>query len=360
MVNAAGCVVVVAGISLTEMETELLEPNAKGIARAAALLRAGEVVALPTETVYGLAANALDAQAVARIYTTKGRPADNPLIVHVTGSEQAAELVTEIPPAAEALMAAFWPGPLTIVLPKRDLVPAITTATRPDVALRAPAHPAFQEVLAASGLVLAAPSANVAGRPSPTSAEHVMTDLAGKIPAILDGGEASIGVESTVIALTGGEPRVLRPGGISVAQLSDVIGRVTIDDAVLSPVAADFLPGAPGMKYRHYSPRTPLIAISGPLRAQIDLLTREAATKSIGIMSFDDDAAAFTPLPTISYGRHDDADSQARQLYTALRAVDDLGVDLVYVQIPERNSGISAAIRNRLLKATGHQIISLN
>lgn len=344
---------------MQQVDTELLPDDAEGIAKAAALLQAGEIVALPTETVYGLAANALDPAAVLRIYDAKGRPSDNPLIVHVTGSAQAAQLATKIPPLAVALMEAFWPGPLTIVLPKNPEIPNITTGGRSDVGLRAPNHPAFQAVLAASGLALAAPSANYAGRPSPTTAAHVLRDMDGRIPAILDGGAATVGVESTVVALTGPTPVLLRPGGISLEQLQEVLGAVHVDPAVTEAFDPSRSPASPGMKYQHYAPSTPITLLDGSTAAQRAWVLAQAETTPVGVLCFDDDAAEFSFAPTVKFGARDDAAAQARQLFGALHQVDGLGVDQVYAQLPSDTSGVSLAVRNRLIKAAGHRVFTV-
>jgi len=369
------------------METVILPDDKAGVEYAASLLQAGEPVALPTETVYGLAANALDPVAVAKIYQAKGRPSDNPLIVHVTGIEQGGELAAEIPQKGLELMQAFWPGPLTIVVPKNPVIPGITTGGRPDVGLRAPAHPAFQAVLQAAQLPLAAPSANVAGRPSPTTAQHVLQDMNGRIPAILDGGPCAVGVESTVVSVTGTIPVLLRPGGVSLEQLQTVVGPVIVDAAVTAQMEAGRSPGAPGMKYQHYAPRTPLTLITGPIAHQVEIVRAASADRataeqagealqrlcpltqpaggqacvggSVGVLCFDDDAALFSGLPHITYGPRHDAAAQAQQLFSALHQIDSLGVSQVYAQISPSQTGVFLAVRNRLLKAAGHRIIEL-
>ena len=350
------------------METVLLSGDSAGVRCAISELRAGQVVALPTETVYGLAANALDPAAVSRIYQAKGRPADNPLIVHITGATQADSLAATIPAAAELLMESFWPGPLTIVLPKRVSVPDITTGGRADIGLRAPRNALFQQVLRESELALAAPSANVAGRPSPTTAEHVWHDLNGIIPLIIDGGPCEVGLESTVISLVGDVPRLLRPGGVTLEQVRATIGDVEVDDAVHQRAAPDFVPGAPGMKYQHYSPATPITILSGtPPQIAAYLSDQRDSGGSgdsgtgfrIGMLCFDDDADCFAPLPLVTYGRHDEGAAQARQLFDALHQVDALGVSHVYAQWPATETGVHLAVRNRLLKAAGHRVVRL-
>jgi len=332
-------------------DTRLLHADSAGdIEVVGDLLRADLPVGLPTETVYGLAANALSVPAVAAIFAAKQRPADNPLIVHVTGREQAASLVPEIPQLAADLMAEFWPGPLTLILPKRDIVPDIVTAGRSDVGLRSPAHPAFQAVLAKCGFPLAAPSANPAGQPSPTTAGHVLTELAGVIPAVLDGGACQVGVESTVLALTTKKPRLLRPGGITVEQLQAIAGDIEIDPAIKEQLAPDATPAAPGMKYRHYAPATPIAIFQGTPAQALTYLKINSGER-IGILGFDDDASLFADFPFISYGARQDANAQARQLFAALHQIDALKADRIIAFAPPSDAGVFLAVHNRLNKA---------
>ena len=338
--------------------TRLLSANCPSdIAVAVDLLRADQVVGLPTETVYGLAANALSITAVQAIFTAKQRPADNPLIVHVTGAIQAARLTTQISELAQTLMAEFWPGPLTLVLPKSPLVPDVVTAGRADVGLRSPAHPAFQQVLRRCGFPLAAPSANPAGQPSPTTATHVLAELNGVIPAVLDGGPSQVGVESTVLALTGTTPRLLRPGGVTVEQIQSITGQIIIDPAITEQVAPGVAPAAPGMKYRHYAPATPVAIFQGTAPQALAYLARHA-TERIGVMGFDDDAELFRNVPFIAYGASQDGKAQARNLFAALHKLDGLGADRIIAFAPPTHTGVSLAVHNRLNKAAAFTTIS--
>ena len=248
------------------MKTEVIKVNSSsdpGVKKAAGLLKKGEVVAIPTETVYGLAANAFDEKAVEKIFAAKGRPSDNPLIVHISELSQWAELVESIPENALALARAFWPGPLTIILKKSSLIPLRTSGGLDTVGVRMPLHPTARAIISAAGVPLAAPSANNSGKPSTTTAEHCLHDLDGKIPLIIDSGECSVGVESTVVTLVPKVPRVLRPGGISPEMLADVLGEVEVDDAVLSKLADGAVAASPGMKYKHYSPNAKVSIVKG-------------------------------------------------------------------------------------------------
>ena len=317
---------------------------------AAALLRGGRVVALPTETVYGLAGDARNEEAIAAIYAAKGRPADNPLIVHLPDASALDEVVREVPASARELAAQFWPGPLSLVLPRRPGVPDAVTAGLDTVAVRVPNHPAFQAVLRAAGVPLAAPSANRAGSPSPTTAAHVLADLDGLIPAVLDGGPSAVGVESTVLSLVGA-PRLLRPGGVSREEIEAVVGPVEVDPAVTGEEDAGLTPGAPGMKYRHYSPAAPTFVLLG---------SPTEATAKVGpgdvVVCPAEEGAAFTGVRVITYGQASDPASLARGLFAALREADTLTQSTaarVLLRVPEDETGIGLAIRNRLLKAAG-------
>ena len=246
------------------METALLNGTKKeDIAKAAVLLKAGGLVAIPTETVYGLAANALDGSAVKRIFEAKGRPQDNPLIVHIASLDTLPKLVASVPDEALALADQFWPGPLTIILPKASCIPDEVSAGLETVAVRFPSHPVARAIIEASGLPLAAPSANTSGRPSPTKAEHVLHDLRGKIEAVVDGGDCGVGLESTVVSLAGNRPRLLRPGGVTHEQLEETLGPVEIDPAVTHAVQKNAVVSSPGMKYKHYSPKARVVILKG-------------------------------------------------------------------------------------------------
>lgn len=337
------------------MQTKYLPCDEAGIAEAAELLKDGEVVAIPTETVYGLAADAKNENAVRRIFEVKGRPQDNPLIVHVSDLEMWRPLVKELPEDALRLAKAFWPGPLTIILPKSPLVPDVTTAGMSSVAVRMPLHPGARALIRACGLPLAAPSANLSGLPSPTSAAHCRRDLDGKVPLVLDGGECAVGIESTVISLAG-TPTLLRPGAISQEQLSRALGKpVEISHAVTEPLAAGERPTSPGMKYRHYSPKARVILVEGETQGYLRLL--ESAPDGTWGLVFSGDEAK-TSRPVIVYGKEHDAASQAHGVFAALRRLDDEGAKLVYVRCPD-HGGDSLGVYNRLLRAAAFEVIQV-
>lgn len=332
------------------MTTEALpvsadRPEPETIGRAAAVLRAGGLVAFPTETVYGLGANALDADAVGRIFAAKGRPSNNPLIVHVADVEQAKWLTTSWPPLAAELAARFWPGPLTLVLPRRPEVPAIVTAGGPTVAIRMPAHPVARALIRAAGVPVAAPSANRSGQLSPTRAEHVLEGLSGRIDLVLDAGPVERGIESTVLDLTTSPPRLLRPGPLAPQEIEDVVG------AVVRPVAdARASPGplpSPGLLSRHYAPRTPL-ELAGPEAARrVEELA--AAGVRVGWVTFEGEAPSARPeVRTVLMPRAPAA--YAAQLYAVLHALDQENCDRLVVTLPEE-SDAWLAVRDRLRRA---------
>ena len=319
--------------------------NPADIALAATLLRAGELVAIPTETVYGLAANALDETAVAKIFAAKGRPQDNPLIAHAADAEQARSLVKAWPFTAQCLADAFWPGPLTFILQRDEQVPEIVSAGLRSLALRVPVHPAAQALLRAAKVPLAAPSANRSGSPSPTLASHVACDLNGKIAAVLDGGPCTVGVESTVVDLTREIPCLLRPGGISVERLEAALGqKIEIAPAVARAIENDVPPPSPGMKYKHYAPRAELTLVHGTLREFLACAAREQPD---GLFAFDSDVIPDN-WPVLRYG--DTPEDQARQLFAKLREIDALGWRTALVRCPSKES-LGLAVYNRLLRA---------
>lgn len=330
-----------------KMKTLLLRPTE--IAKAALLIRQGECVAFPTETVYGLGGNALDERAVAKVFQAKGRPPDNPLIVHCHSRAQLSELARGWPPAATGLMNAFWPGPLTIVLEKQDVVPASVSGGLGTVALRLPSHPLAIALLRATGLPVVAPSANVSGKPSPTTAEHVVADLSGKIAAILDGGATPGGLESTVLDCTVLPFRVLRPGAITLEQLQ-----------ALAPVtefcAADEGPLAPGMRYRHYSPGAQLVLVSGDgaqAEIQRQLNSRDQAEGEAAVMAFRE--SSYSGARIFDFGSKTRLETAAAELYNLLRQVDSLGYKLVFVEGPPEQ-GLGRSIMNRLRQAATKEI----
>lgn len=269
------------------MNTLLLDPirDDEALRQAGALLRAGEVVGMPTETVYGLAANALDGAAVAKIFLAKGRPQDNPLIVHIADKEQLSTLARMVPAGARKLAEAFWPGPLTIILPKAACIPDEVSAGLDTVGIRLPSHPVARALIREAGVPLAAPSANLSGRPSTTTSGHVMEDLGGKIPAIVEGGPCAVGVESTVVSLAGNVPRLLRPGGVSLEQLESVLGSVEVDRALREKIGDEVRVSAPGMKYRHYAPKAPVTVVCGDPERTAVYITRHAGLDA-GVICF--------------------------------------------------------------------------
>lgn len=342
------------------MHTELIKADAPdfdsvGILRAAEILRGGGLVGIPTETVYGLAANALDEAAVAKIFVAKGRPQDNPLIVHLAQKEWLPNYAINIPKSAYQLIEAFWPGPLTIILKKSPVIPDIVTAGLDSAAFRFPSHPIASAIIGAAGVPLAAPSANLSGSPSPTTAGHVMSDLGGRIDAIVDGGECAVGVESTVITLCADVPTVLRPGGVTPEQLREVLGEVKIHPAVTSMLQKGERAASPGMKYKHYAPHTNVIILKG----DFDKIVRFVNAKGSGtaVMCFDGEEQAFH-VPCVTYGAPHDGRAQAQRLFDALRGLDSLGAETVYARCPD-TSGVGLAVYNRLLRAAGFEIIEL-
>lgn len=341
------------------MQTELLPAygngenlNTQAIASAASFLTAGEVVAIPTETVYGLAANAYDETAVRKIFAAKGRPQDNPLIVHIASFNELFDLVAEVPEAAKKLADAFWPGPLTVILPKSDKIPDAVSAGLSTVAVRFPAHPVAQAVIKAAGVPLAAPSANRSGSPSPTNAKTVLDDMDGRIPLILDGGSSEVGVESTVITLATPVPRVLRPGGVTVEQLREVLGEVSVDDAVLHRLKDGETAASPGMKYKHYAPRAEITIVRGTLEQFREFV----AGKDAFVLCFAGEEAYFDRA--VTYGEADDDAAQANRLFDALRELDARGAKTVYARCPTL-SGVGLAVYNRLIRAAGFHLVEL-
>ncbi len=337
------------------MNTQLLKPTTEGIQEAARLLRDGLLVAIPTETVYGLAADALNPQAVASIFTAKGRPMDNPLIVHIADMADWAPLVKEIPENARRLAQAYWPGPLTIILPAADCVPNEVRGGLSTVAVRFPADPIAQAVILHSGCPLAAPSANRSGSPSPTNAVRVMEDMQDRIAAVLDGGDCAVGVESTVISLCSDRPRLLRPGGITPEMLQDVLGPIDIDEAVTHALKKGASAASPGMKYKHYAPKAQVRLVKGTAKAYIDYVN-EHADENVVALCFDEDANSLK-VPCVTYGHRDNPLEQAHRLFDALRQLDECGAKIVYAACPQPQ-GVGLAVYNRLIRAAAFDIIN--
>lgn len=341
------------------MDTILLHNTEKDIARAGEILRGGGLVAIPTETVYGLAANALDGAAVARIFQAKGRPQDNPLIVHISHIDQWEKLVRDIPENAKALAEAYWPGPLTIILPKSDIIPVEVSAGLDTVAVRFPSMRATRRIIDAAGVPLAAPSANLSGSPSPTCARHTMDDMRGRIDAVLDGGECNFGVESTVVTLATPVPRLLRPGAVTPEELREVLGELEIDDAVMGQLKEGVKAASPGMKYKHYSPKAEITIVKGSLEAFIQYAGRAGergrTNEAVFALCFDGEQSAI-PLDCVTYGRSDDAFTQSHRLFTALRELDEKGAAKVLARCPS-TEGVGMAVYNRLLRAAGFSVV---
>ena len=336
---------------------------------AAAVIREEGLVAFPTETVYGLGGNGLDPLAASKIYAAKGRPSDNPLILHIAEREELFPLVREVPETALRLMERFWPGPLTLIFRKDPSVPDATTGGLPTVAVRMPSHPAARAFIRAAAVPIAAPSANLSGRPSPTSAAHVLADLDGRIPLILDGGEAEIGLESTIVDVSGGIPTVLRPGYIGLDRLRETLGTVAVDPAVWRGLGENERPKAPGMKYRHYAPQVPLTLVEGEDAERAAFIRRRAEEAAASGLR----TGALISRETLPLYRQDDPNKLllfpmgsrlqdaeiAHRLFAVLRTLDSFGLDHVYSET-FRNGPLSEAIMNRLRKAAAFEIIDLS
>ena len=338
------------------MKTQYLSASDSNTpAVAAEIIRKGGLVAIPTETVYGLGANGLDEDAVAKIFLAKGRPQDNPLILHISGPEQIATFCHHIPQAAFDLADAFWPGPLTIVLPAKDSVPRRTTGGLDTVALRCPDCDVTREIIRLSGVPIAAPSANISGKPSTTTAEHVRHDHDGRIDAIVDGGPCRVGVESTIVDLTERRPRLLRPGGIGPEQLLEVLGDLVVDKAVTSQIDKDEVVKAPGMKYRHYAPSEPVVIVSGS-REKAASYIRAHFEPGDRVLCFEEELPLYEGCNPLSYGQEADVNTLSAGLFGALRELDDPKIHQVYARCPV-GGGVAYAVQNRLKKAAAFHIV---
>ena len=360
------------------MKTKVIEiespqkPRDEELLEGARILREGGLVAFPTETVYGLGANALDEEAARKIYEAKGRPSDNPLIAHVSAMEEVYPLVSQVSEKAKKLMDAFWPGPMTLIFPKSDLVPYGTTGGLDTVAVRMPSDPVANRLIALAGVPVAAPSANTSGRPSPTTAQHVLQDMDGRIDMIIDGGPVGIGVESTIVDVSVETPTVLRPGAITMEMLEEVLGEVQIDPAILGPVSADLRPKAPGMKYKHYAPKADLTLVEpedGDMESPDSLermtekvrqLAEEKLAEGfrVGIICTDESRQTYPKGLVRSIGSRTRRETVAHNLYALLREFDDLKGDYIFSEsFPEFHLG--QAIMNRLSKAAGYHIVKV-
>ena len=339
------------------MKTVVLDASEqKNIEICAGVIRSGELVALPTETVYGLGANAIDEASVAKIFEIKGRPEDNPLIVHIALIDDVKPLVMSIPDVFYNLADKYWPGPLTLIMQKSDAVPDNVTAGLDTVAIRMPSHPAALALIRTAGVPVAAPSANPSGKPSPTKASHVFNDIGGKIKYILDGGDCEVGIESTVLDISGEVPKILRPGYVTYEELNDMIGNVETAATDNNQSDKTEAPKSPGMKYRHYAPKTQLMAVTGPSEKTAEYIMKCMDADSAALM-FDD--FMFSHPNVISFGNSYDHAEQASRLFDALRQADSLNATIIYAQVPQEE-GFGIAVANRIRKAAGSNITYQN
>lgn len=334
------------------METKLFGTSEYEIAEAGKMIAEGKLVAFPTETVYGLGANALNEEAVRNIYLAKGRPSDNPLIVHIAEKEDIVPLVKEVTPKAKALIDAFFPAPLTIILNKSDKVGKVVSGGLDTVAVRMPKNEIARKLIKASGCPIAAPSANTSGLPSPTRVKYVIDDMMGKIDGIIDGGDCEYGVESTVITLATDVPTLLRPGAITKEMIEAVIGEITVAPAVLEGMKNDEVAASPGMKYKHYAPKAKVVIVNADKKKYEEFVN---AQKGAFALCFDDDEVT---IPKVTFGRENDDLSQAKELFDALRELDEMGAKKVYARIPHKD-GVGMAVYNRLIRAAAFCIIDL-
>ena len=352
------------------MQTKILTITEKQVSKehidiAADILRQGGTVAFPTETVYGLGANALDISAVEGIFKAKGRPGDNPLIVHIVDMNQMDKLVNAVPKKAIKLAQAFWPGPLTMVFKKLACVPNTVTAGLDTVAIRIPAHPVAQQLIRTANIPIAAPSANRSGKPSPTTAKHVIQDLLGKIDAIVDGGNATVGLESTVIDMTAKMPVLLRPGSITLEQIREVVGEVDVAQGVLEALEKSAIVRSPGMKYTHYAPTADVVVVEGEMDKVVvtinNLIKQEKQNgRKVGVLSMDETIDAYHDVDYIlSVGSQKRPETIAANLFAQLREFDKTDVEIIFAQSVS-NEGIGMAIRNRLNKASGYRVVKVN
>lgn len=323
----------------------------KALKKSAELLKGGEVVGIPTETVYGLAANAFDEDAVKKIFKAKGRPSDNPLIVHIAKLEDLAELVEYVPEKVKLMAEKFWPAPLTMIMRKSDKIPNVVSGNLDTVAIRMPKSDYARAVIENCGLPLAAPSANLSGSPSPTNAKYVFDDMNGRIPLIIDGGSCEIGVESTVISFAQEPPRLLRPGGVTLEEMTELIGEIIVDDAVLNKLEDGAVAASPGMKYKHYAPKADITIIKSNFEQFKEICDSE---KNVTALCFDGEDKLLS-CPAVSYGDKDNGYSQSARLFDALRELDEIGADKVYARCPD-TKGMGLAVYNRLIRASGFKI----
>ena len=336
------------------MTTKKLFADERGIICAAEILKKGGIVAIPTETVYGLAASALNEDAINKVFAAKGRPQDNPLIVHIAYTDMLYEIAKDIPDTAIECANKFWPGPLTMVLPKTGKTAECVSAGLDTVAVRMPSDKTAVKIIEKSGLPLAAPSANTSGSPSPTSAHHVEDDLDGKIDAIVFGDECAVGVESTVVSFACNPPRLLRPGAVTAEQLREIIPDIVIDKAVLTEPEKGARVESPGMKYKHYAPKTEAVLVEGE---SADFTEFVNSQKNSLAVCFDEEKSKII-IPKLVYGKFENQETLAHEVFSVLRKIDDLGVERVYIHAPSKE-GIGLAVYNRLIRAAGFKVIKL-
>ena len=334
------------------MITQKLSNDQNGILAACEILKNGGVVAIPTETVYGLAASAYDENAIKSVFVAKGRPQDNPLIVHISDMEMLSEIVLDIPKTAIKCAEKFWPGPLTMVLKKSDKINDSVSAGLKTVAVRMPCEKTAHSVISESRLPLAAPSANVSGKPSPTTANHVINDLDGKIDAVIMGEDSTVGVESTVITLVGEHPVLLRPGAVTLEQLKEILPDITVDKAVLSELEAGQKAASPGMKYKHYAPETETFLVEG--ESFSEFVNQKENALAVCFLEESEEIK----IPKLIYGTKENPESFANKLFATLRDVDSTGVKAVYIHAPEKQ-GVGLAVYNRLIRAAAFKVIKL-
>lgn len=350
------------------MVTKVIKIDPKNIDKdklrvAADAVRDGKVVAFPTETVYGLGANALNPTAVKNIFVAKGRPSDNPLIVHIADKDKVYELTQRIPEKAIALMDKLWPGPLTLVFKKSAIIPPVITAGLNTVAIRMPEHPVARELIRLADIPVAAPSANVSGKPSTTTAQHVLHDLDGKIEMIVDAGSSRVGLESTVLDVTVEPPVLLRPGGITPKQIEQIIGHIEIDKTILGKINIDNIPKCPGMKYKHYSPKAHVTLVKSKIvDNQVNKICELANNlssqgKKAGICATDQTSSRYEGYEVISMGDRDKPETIAANLFALLREFDDKGVEVILAETVDEH-GVGLAIMNRMVKAAGYDIVN--
>ncbi len=341
------------------MDTKIVRINdeteySEQLREASAIILAGGTVVFPTETVYGLGGNGLLADAAQRIYAAKGRPSDNPLIIHISEPKEA-EKYAHVSDIYYSLADAFMPGPLTVIMPKRECIPLSVTGGLQTVAVRCPSHPVAHALIKECGVPIAAPSANISGRPSPTSAKYVEEDMLGRVDMIIDGGECEIGLESTIVAIDGEGLTLLRPGAVTYDALQCVCENVKIAPAVLNKLAENEKPLSPGMKYRHYAPQADFVLLDGNDRDVLDFMVKEQSENKCALLCYDEEFSHFDPSLTIAVGKKDDLNTQAKRLFTSLREADKLGADKIYAHLPKLD-GLGLALYNRMIRAAAHTI----